>query len=252
MQARTFKFTGLSAADSPFHYIVNDLDSKKHDGGPGTLRITAPMTIPTNNGKQVAQWAKTERGPVTGFHPNSDCNGNFTAAKYQANNNCYNYACNIATNSFAVPGRMHGKAILDASGQLLTDQLILAAEADGLQLIGDATMPWAEAFEKIGQTSPENGHVAVLLLSDPVPGIGWPGDFHFIRSDDPKGAAWSQKAGNDQIANFDFAGDPISDPSAASWIINQGPEQLGGSTAFLAKYTFAAWMYVPIQEVQIA
>ena len=250
MQTRTFKYAGLNPPNSPFHYIFNE-KFEEYPGGKETQRIKAPSAIELPGGKHVAQWAQTATNPVTGFRPNSDCNGNFTAAKYQSNNNCYNYACNIATNSFAVPGRLHGVTVLDSSGQVMKQKVVAAAQADGLKLLGYASMSLADAFSEVGPSTPENGHIVGLLISDPDPDIKWPGDFHFIRSDDPNGGSWSQKAGCDQVANFDFAGNPVSDPSTASWVVNQGPAKLGGSTAFLAAYKFVAWMFVPIKDVQI-
>jgi hypothetical protein len=250
MQTRTFKYSGLNPPNDPFHYTFN-ANFVSGPGGERTVRIAAPSSVQLPGGKHVAQWAPTVRNPVAGFHPNSDCDGNFTAAKHQPNNNCYNYACNIASNSFAVPGRLHGANYYDTSGKLTQQNVIAAAQADGLKLIGNVTVSLADAVALAGPAHSDTGHLVCLLISDPIPKIGWDGDFHFVRSDYPEGNSWSQKSGTDQIADFDFAGEPISDPSAACWVVNQGPAHLGGSTAFLSRYFFAAWMFVSVKDVQI-
>jgi hypothetical protein len=250
MHTRTFKYSGLSFPNDPLHYPFN-ADFVDGPTDESTVRIKAPKSVLVPDGRHIPKWADTSRSPVTGFHPNSDCDGNFTAAKYQPNNNCYNYACNIATNSFAVPGRLHGVKLFNASGKLTPQKVIAAAEADGVKLIGNAPTSLAEALAKAGPAIPATGHLVGLLISDPIPKIHWHGDFHFVRSDDPKGQSWSHKAGTDQIADFDFAGMPISDPSAASWLVNQGPARLGGSAAFRARYYFVAWMFVSLEHVDI-
>lgn len=250
MRTRTFKYSGFNPPNDPLQFT---LDETLIDG-PGnerSVQIGAPRSVQIPGGRHVPQWAPTVRSLVTGFHPNSDCEGNFTAAKHQPNNNCYNYACNIASNSFAVPGRLHGVKVYSPSGKLAKQHVIAAAQADGLKLIGDASMSLADALTQAAHEDPRSGHLVGLLVSDPVSEIGWCGDFHFVRSDYANGHSWSQKAGTDQITDFDFEGKPISDPSIACWVVNQGPAHLGGKTAFLSRYYFVAWMFVSVRNVQI-
>jgi hypothetical protein len=102
-----------------------------------------------------------------------------------------------------------------------------------------------------------DGHLVALLISRADSKIRWPGDFHWVRSDDPSGSHWSQKDGPGQITNFDFQGKPINDPSRATWTINLGPQRhrskpaAGKVTEAKTEYCFAAWMYVPIGKVEI-
>ncbi|HEY0411683.1 MAG TPA: hypothetical protein VGD66_00900 [Allosphingosinicella sp.] len=103
-----------------------------------------------------------------------------------ANNNCYNYANNNPTNTFAQPGR--------ASGHMYTalqcPNVRAAAVSDGLQVTGNfsAAIPgW---------------YVALVI---------WPGqDYHWYRQD--KNGCWSHKPGSTPARNVDNAGHTISDP----------------------------------------
>lgn len=53
----------------------------------------------------VVQYWETVKGTSTEFDPHGNCDRLFMKYKHARNNNCYNYAVNIATNTFAQPGR---------------------------------------------------------------------------------------------------------------------------------------------------
>jgi hypothetical protein len=251
MQLSTFRYSGFQPFDDPLHFTFNVNDVFPLQSGGGTVRIKPPLSDTLGNGTKVAQWADTERSYVTGFHPDTDCKGYFTASSYQANNNCYNYACNIASNSFAHPGRKHDATLRGLSGHLEQEYLIKAAAADGLQLIGDSTMPLPTALQNVASFDLDKGHLVAVFMSVPKLHIHWQGDFHFVRCDAKDGSSWSQKSGQDQPANFDFQGKPLSDPSKGAWEINQGPSKPSGKSAFKSEYKFAAWMFVPSDNVDI-
>lgn len=234
------------------HYVLPSTFNEKV-GIPvgGTRRIKPPIFVTLPDKTRVAQWADTEKSRVDGFRPDVDCQGNFTASKFQANNNCYNYACNIATNSFALPGRRHGKHYWDGNGQLTPESVRAAAEADGLITLGDAQMPLASAVQQIKLMELGDGHLVALLISSQNEKIKWLGDFHFVRCDDREAGRWSQKNGPDQVTNFDFEGKLLVDPSKACWVVNQGPHTPIGKTAIESVYFFSAWMYVPFNKVDI-
>src|SRR5258708_13107821 len=109
MSVRRPRYSGLAPANDPCHYVLRATSAKGlerqalEDG-----RIPAPKFVKLKDGNHVAKWAPTVRSKVTGFNPARDCKGNFMSYRFQPNNNCYNYACNIATNSFALPGMGHG------------------------------------------------------------------------------------------------------------------------------------------------
>jgi hypothetical protein len=103
-------------------------------------------------------------------------------------NNCYNYANNQATNTFAQPGR--------ASGQVLTalecGNVRAAAERDGLKSVPTV------------QASIPGWYVALVV---------WPGeDYHWYRQD--INGCWSHKPGRTEATNLDHAGKRIADPQS--------------------------------------
>jgi hypothetical protein len=105
-------------------------------------------------------------------------------------NNCYNYACNIQTNTFAQPGYANG---IDPN--INCDEVSDAAIADGLRLI--------DPNEDCGAC----GHKVALVI-DP----NWP-DYHWYRKD--KYGMWSHKGGSGEAKDRDYLGNIITDPRTA-------------------------------------
>ena len=109
----------------------------------------------------------------------------------QPNNNCYNYANDRVTNTFAQPGRYHNAqytALTCASVQP-------AAVADGLVASANFT-----------QAIPDGWYVALVI---------WPNvDFHWYRQD--KNGCWSHKPGSTAARNTDNSNNPILDPQTAN------------------------------------
>lgn len=103
------------------------------------------------------------------------------------NNNCYNYANNKATNTFAQPGRASGHQLT----ALTCPNVNAAAVSDGLVNIPNfnASIPgW---------------YVALVI---------WPGrDYHWYRQD--KVGCWSHKPGSTNARNVDSSGNRITDPA---------------------------------------
>src|SRR5271165_2844173 len=103
------------------------------------LGVIAPAYVTLKDGTRIPQWGQPAISIDIRYNPSGDCDGNFTSTKFQEDNNCYNYACAIATNTYAQPGRMHGVPLpRGASG----DCVVKAAEADGLCLIGDGSLTY--------------------------------------------------------------------------------------------------------------
>lgn len=103
-------------------------------------------------------------------------------------NNCYNYACNIRTDTFAQPGYAHHQS------HILTCPTVgVAAKADGL----------ADAKDKrcTGCT-----HVVALVMD-----VG--NDYHWYRLDDTGG--WSHKPGGTPATNRDASNNLITNPETA-------------------------------------
>jgi hypothetical protein len=109
----------------------------------------------------------------------------------QMNNNCYNYANDIITNTFAQPGR--------GSGAIFTD---FTCDSVGSASQNDGQVP-----SSTPASTPAVGHYMALVIR-PVP-ASVP-DFHWYRLDDD--GSWSQKHGQAPCTNLDESGNPISSP----------------------------------------
>jgi hypothetical protein len=113
----------------------------------------------------------------------------------QPNNNCYNYATNYRTDTFAQPGR--------------------AAGAEYTSLTCASVRPAAVADSLIDAPSannrcPKEGHLVALVVA-----LGY--DFHWLRKG--RNGYWTQKMGPDPVSNVDNSGNLIPDPRTA----NRGP-----------------------------
>lgn len=227
------RLSGMVAPTDTLHQAVDDPD-----------HIIAPNHVEVPGGKYVAQYAPTVRGTSVAYDPSGNCDGYFMSARFQPNNNCYNYSTNIASNSFAQPGRLHGLFLdFPPTGE----QVVQGAELDGLVQVGGAGTDMGDLEASGG------GHFVALLISaayDPQR-TGWNGDYHWVRCDTPNVVSdqWSQKDGSDQVTNFDFLGDPITNPATANWTVNQGPDSNGDDV--IASYDFYAWMWVPDGAVHV-
>jgi hypothetical protein len=122
--------------------------------------------------------------------------GAWNVPNVQPYNNCYNYANDNPTNTFAQPGRAHGQqaTVMDCA------QVQPAAVADGL-----AVSP------NFSNALPAGAGWYVALVI-------WPGaDYHWYRQDTV--GCWSHKPGQTAVRNMDNAGNAITDPSTC----NRGP-----------------------------
>lgn len=109
----------------------------------------------------------------------------------QPYNNCYNYASNYLTNTFAQPGRASGSMYQ----ALNCSEVLAGAVADGL-----LNNPNAD------NKCPSEGNLVALVI--------WPGvDFHWYRKG--KDGMWSHKPGGTAVTNLDNSGNTISDPRNA-------------------------------------
>lgn len=108
-------------------------------------------------------------------------------ANIKKNNNCYNYANDKITNSFAQPGR--------GSGQ----QFSTFACAN----VGDASRRDGQVSIASPSSTPAQGHYIALVI--------WPSqDYHWYRRD--SNGNWSHKRGESPCQNVDESGRPIQDP----------------------------------------
>lgn len=118
--------------------------------------------------------------------------GRWNIPGIQPNNNCYNYANNQITNTFAQPGRAHGSQ----TRTMECGSVNPAALADGLANTADFNT----------SLSPGQGWYVALVI--------WPGyDYHWYRQD--IGGCWSHKPGQTPATDLDNSGNRIADPNVA-------------------------------------
>ena len=145
---------------------------------------------PDTAAMQAAEAAAAVRCPPCHAHDAPAYNPAFwnTPAR-QPTNNCYNYANDQATNTFAQPGR--------ATGHMYTalncPSVRAGATSDGLHACPN--------FH--GTLGPGHGWYVALVI--------WPNvDYHWYRQD--KVGCWSHKPGGTPARNTDNSGKPITDP----------------------------------------
>lgn len=110
----------------------------------------------------------------------------------QLHNNCYNYATNYRTDTFAQPGRAAG-AIYSA---FTCAAMRPAAVKDSLE-----DQPGAN------NKCPEEGHLVALVIAPAI-------DFHWYRKG--RNGSWTHKPGGTKVTNVDNSGHFISDPRTAN------------------------------------
>ncbi|SFC07565.1 hypothetical protein [Pseudoalteromonas denitrificans] len=227
-----FKFKGMVHSDNQFHHPLNE-----------QIESIAPSYITVPGGKHIAQYAPTVQGESIDYDPAKNCQGSFMSYKFQVHNNCYNYSCNVATNSFAQPGRKHGLFLGAPTGEWVVD----GARQDGLEYVGNCL----SQVRDHASNAPE-GHYVALLISPADQSVGWPGDYHWVRCDDNVSLnTWSQKDGGDQVTNFDFAGNAIVNPQEANWVVNQGPMKQDDPNDIIVTYDFYGYLFVPKGKIDI-
>lgn len=269
---KQFKFSGRIAPQDPLHQFT----TASAMGAPPDEHYLAPTTVtvniivpPNHPPIGVPQYSPTVNGGIAaGYDPAGDCQGNFMSYKFQPNNNCYAYGSNITPNTFPQPGRQSGYLLtaedfnqpFDTLGQLVSSYAV----NDGLVLVGTSMAELMQFKSSKQGTNPGGGglqagflggHFVALMVS-PAGDANWPGDYHWARCDNSSGScdSWSQKDGNDQVTNFDFAGNLITDPSTANWTVNQGPIEAGSPDAGqdqIVDYAFYCFMFVPDTGVEI-
>ena len=116
----------------------------------------------------------------------------------QHNNNCYNYATNYRTNTFAQPGRSAGQMYTSLSGCSVAAGKISAKQG----AVADSLIDLPLANNKC----PGIGHLVALVVAPNY-------DYHWYRKG-PDGK-WSHKPGGTQATQVDNIGNPITDPRTA-------------------------------------
>jgi hypothetical protein len=110
----------------------------------------------------------------------------------QLHNNCYNYATNYRSDTFAQPGR--------ATGQMYPDPIDCAGVRPAAVRDGLIASPRA------ANRCPKEGHLVALV-------VDFDNDFHWYRKG--RNGLWTHKPGNTPVTNVDNSGNLISDPRTA-------------------------------------
>lgn len=118
---------------------------------------------------------------------------------FQLNSDCYAYSRNIASSSFAQPGRMHGYlyACPPTGPGVRT-----GAEEDGWIYV----VATFEDNAGYAESSGAGRYTSLLIWPADTPNH-WPGDHRWVLCDDPNSyQSRLQKDGDDAVTNCDFAG----------------------------------------------
>jgi hypothetical protein len=179
--------------EAVFRHITEEMERLGEDGDVECPE-EAPVPVPN------AQCDGTNHGSddpsEIHYDDQNDADGCFVTM--QSKNNCYNYGNDLATNTFAQPGRGSGVCAEDARPCVANtcEDVKNAAISDGLQWVGT----------DLPTTLPETGHYVSLHI--------WPdSNFHWLRMNaDMK---WSHKPGGSPVRDYDNNHDQITDPHQA-------------------------------------
>jgi len=142
---------------------------------PSTAALLKCATAPIY---EPAWWNDTATGGVRQYH-----------------NNCYNYACNYRTDTYAQPGRASGTSFTSISCSGMRP----AVQGDGLARYSPNPV--------VGLQCPGKGELAAMVV--------WPNwDFHWYRLGND--GFWSHKPGSNPVTNLDDSGNVITDPRTAN------------------------------------
>ena len=170
--------------------------------------VTAVQEIAGNPSPASAGVVVAASGAVT-YNP-----GLWNTPAHQPHNNCYNYATDIMTDTFAQPGWAHG--IFPPTTCAGEDS---GATADGL--VGSKE-----------QRCPTCSHLVALVIS---PGTGGcEPDYHWYRQDDT--GRWSNKPGDGAATDQDASGNPITNPETADRKYVFGPDYCLDYSIFCGYY----------------
>ncbi|WP_394691400.1 hypothetical protein [Hoeflea sp.] len=190
-------FTASGPEESYQVYDLPDIEKQLMELSGQALRDDNLQALLSSEFERTSRtgWADTLAGPKVKCPP---CNAADAPAydpafwntpARQPHNNCYNYANNQATNTFAQPGRATGKPITALSCKGVQP----SAQSDGLKPCANFS----------GSLKAGQGWYVALVI--------WPGrDYHWYRQDNV--GCWSHKPGQTAARNTDSSGNQITDP----------------------------------------
>lgn len=183
---------------------IGRFDLSLHLGSPEVEKFLLE-TAGEDVNAETRDFVLSELEAPTGLYRAEDFGRRFVAPPYnpgkwnndaaiRTRNNCYNYASDKITNTFAQPGR--------GTGQMYT---ALTCGNVGPASQRDGQIPVSNPNQ-----TPAQGQIVCLVM--------WPGnDFHWYRRDSNN--MWSHKPGQTPARNTDNSGNPIPNPETC----NRGP-----------------------------
>jgi hypothetical protein len=199
----------LTARGLPSTFRVRDGLGQSIDmGAESWLLYTAPEgQVPGFAADNAAATLSTPAGALRRCRPYFTSTTDFTEwnGSHQGSNNCYNYASNFISDTFAQPGKGTGQQYSSITVQQIHD----AAARDGY-------------------TDNCTGRRVNLFVGFCI--IPGGGDYHWYRRTEPEGGQtrWCHKPGGTQARNYDSDGQRITDPSTC----NRGPYTIWGGFMF--------------------
>jgi len=176
-----------------FQHIIEEMDRLGPDGDVECPNVD-PVPVP--NAKCDGTNHGSDDPNEVHYDDQNDADGCFVTQR--SNNNCYDYGNDIATNTFAQPGRGTGVCCSTCRPcvENTCEAVKNAAISDGLQWIGT----------ELPSTLPEKGHYVSLHI--------WPdSNFHWLRMN--ADGKWSHKPGGSPVRDYDNNHAQISDPHEA-------------------------------------
>jgi hypothetical protein len=185
-----------SIVNSVSEHVRSEMTRLRRFRAQGKATAVTESNSASNETADAAACIPPVRGSDTKtvYDPDHDVNGCFVSCCSQ--NNCYNYGNDIATNTFAQPGRGSGHKWSSNT----CDDIRASATRDGLVWAGTS----------LPKQQPTKGHYVALLI--------WPDtNFHWIRFDSVPAGYWSHKPGQTPARNVDNNGQRITDPSKSDF-----------------------------------
>ncbi|WP_030948091.1 hypothetical protein [Streptomyces sp. NRRL S-646] len=164
-------------------FVLEQLDTFLENPPAWNRAMKAPSQPAERSSRQEKDVAETCTYEVSQFNPDY-----WNRPEVQPYNNCYNYARNYRTDTFAQPGRAHGAQ----TSTMACSNVTQAALADGL-VYRYHCLPDSEYPRRL---------MALVV---------WPGwDYHWYR--EHKGDFWGHKPGATAARNYDNSGALITNP----------------------------------------
>ena len=179
------KFKGIGNKKEFKNLLIAEMTNLRNSDAILSDLVIPPILIPRPNPCQCA--------------PDPDLAWWNDGSTRQFGNNCYNYATNYRTDTFAQPGKAAGQQYTSLSGCA-----VAAGQRSALDgAIADCLINTPAANNKC----PQKGHLVALVIA---PGF----DFHWYRKGN--NGRWSHKPGGTPAKLTDNSGNIITDPRTAN------------------------------------